>query len=435
MNNVRLSELEGQEENIMAIVYSETKGEFKPNIDKKGDVDGTTLKYILSLKRNCRVMLTYNLDVCDSLTNGSMGRVIDFTYDKYGKVKLVLVQFDEVLSGRERRKNSNTEKDYPGLNVTPIEILEKPYPLSKNKTNASSTATILQFPIKLAYAATAHKIQGHTVKEPQALIVDLVTWLKPAMAYVMLSRIQKLSQLYIMGSVPDDKFKPWQSALEELARLDSVAINNPNHKDKKYKITSLNTSSLRKHIDDIKSDYQLLESNVVCLQETWLEYHEELDGVYQVNNFNAHFNSQGRGKGIVTLFPNDFIVQKSVTEPFFQITKIESKKITIINVYRSDKAGDNFLKELESLIEFDKTLLVCGDFYYCCKSEIHHLVNKFFKDRNFVQLVKEATHQEGRLLDHLYLFCVEPFRYDAFEAKTYGCYYSDHDKVVTLVDM
>ena len=189
-------------------------------------------------------MLTYNLDVCDSLTNGSLGQIIDIVYDKHGKVKLVLVQFDEILSGRERRKHSSIAKGYSGLNVTPIEILEKPYPLSKNKTNASSTATILQFPLKLAYAATAHKIQGHTVKEPQALIVDLTTWLKPAMAYVMLSRIQKLSQLYIIGSVPDDKIKPWPSALEELERMNSVAINNPNNQDKRYRITSLNTSSL-----------------------------------------------------------------------------------------------------------------------------------------------------------------------------------------------
>ena len=255
------------------------------------------------------------------------------------------------------------------------------------------------------------------------------------MAYVMLSRIQKLSQLYIIGSVPDDKIKPWPSALEELERMNSVAINNPNNQDKRYRITSLNTSSLRKHIDDIKSDYQLLESNIVCLQETWLECHEESDAVYQLNNFNAHFNSQGRGKGIVTLCPADFVLQNSIKDPFFQITKIVSNSLTIINVYRSDKAGDNFLKELEKQIDFNKTVLVCGDFNYCFKSEIHHPVYKFFIQRNFIQLVKEATHREGRLLDHSYLFCVEPFTQAAFEAKTYGCYYSDHDKVVTFVDI
>ena len=233
-------------------------------------------------------MLTYNLDVCDSLTNGSQGEVVDFKYDSNNKIKYVLVKFDEVVSGRERRETFSFEVEYPGRNVTPIALKETNFSLSKNKTNASSTATAVQFPLKLAYAATAHKVQGHTVKAPQALIVDLVTWIRPAMAYVMLSRIQTLSQLYIVGSVPEKNIKPWPSALEELERMNSVAINNPDNQDKRYKITSLNTCSLRKHISDIKSDYQLIASNVICLQETWLEYNEESDNIYQLNNFNIH---------------------------------------------------------------------------------------------------------------------------------------------------
>ena len=215
--------------------------------------------------------------------------------------------------------------------------------------------------------------------------------------------------------------------------MNSIAINNPDNMDKRFRITSLNTSSLRKHIEDIKMDHQLIGSDVVCLQETWLEKHEESD-VYQISNFNSHFNSQGRGKGIATLFSDEFIVKESVTDPLFQMTKIESSNMVIINVYRSDKAADKFLNEFEKLLKFDKTLLVCGDFNYCAKSELQHPVNVFFKQRNFIQIVTEATHREGRLLDHSYLFCVDPFSPTHFEAKTYGCYYSDHDKVVTLVE-
>ena len=285
------------------------------------------------------------------------------------------------------------------------------------------------------YAATAHKVQGHTVKAPQALIVDLVTWLRPAMAYVMLSRIQTLSQLYIIGSIPEEKIMPWPSALEELERMNSIAINNLQKEDKRYKITSLNAYSLRKHIHDIKSDFQLLSSNVICLQETWLEGHEESDNEYQINNFNIHFNSYGRGKGIVTYFPETFFVEGSVSDSTFQITKIVSTSMCVINVYRSDKAGDMFLEELDKLLAYDKTVLVCGDFNYCYISQVYHPVNMFFKQRGFIQLVTEATHREGRLLDHSYLFCVDPLSPTDWEAKTLGCYYSDHDKVVTLVDI
>ena len=237
-----------------------------------------------------------------------------------------------------------------------------------------------------------------------------------------------------MGSVPEKNIRPWRSALEELERMNSVAINNPDNQDKRHRITSLNTYSLRKHIEDIKSDYQLLASNVVCLQETWLESHEESDSVYQLNTFKVSFNSYGRGKGIVTYFPDNFILAKNVSDAQFQITKIKSNTMDIINVYRSENASDRFLTELDKLIRSDKTVLVCGDFNYCQKSQICHPVSAFFKQRNFIQLVREATHREGRLLDHSYIFCVEPFSHDDWEAKSYGCYYSDHDKVVILLD-
>ena len=83
-------------------------------------------------------MLSYNLDVCDSLTNGSLGTVIDFKYDMNNKIKYVLVKFDESASGRERRKAYNFEKEYPGQYLTHIELLEKTFPLSKHKTKSFS---------------------------------------------------------------------------------------------------------------------------------------------------------------------------------------------------------------------------------------------------------------------------------------------------------
>ena len=70
MNNMRLCQVEGKEVELKAKVFTETRGEFKPSLDKKLDIRGTTLQYKLCLKKGCRVMLTTNLDVCDGLTNG-----------------------------------------------------------------------------------------------------------------------------------------------------------------------------------------------------------------------------------------------------------------------------------------------------------------------------------------------------------------------------
>ena len=64
--------------------------------------------------------------------------------------------------------------------------------------------------------------QGHTVKYPEKLILDLICWLQPAMVYVALSRVQCLEQLYILDELPVDKMKPWDDAFTEMARLDAL---------------------------------------------------------------------------------------------------------------------------------------------------------------------------------------------------------------------
>ena len=116
---------------INAIVTSETRSKFEPKLDNKGDIRGTALPPKLYFKKGCRVMLTYNLDVYDGLTNGSQGTVIDFVRDKKGEIKHILVKFDEIDSGKQRRKRFEYSNTYPGLNVTPIEVKETNFSLSK----------------------------------------------------------------------------------------------------------------------------------------------------------------------------------------------------------------------------------------------------------------------------------------------------------------
>jgi hypothetical protein len=252
-----------------------------------------------------------------------------------------------IESGKQRRKNFPYDKIYPGLSATPIELKETNFNLSKKQTSASSTATAIQFPLKLAYMAlaTAHKIRGHTVKKQNSLVVDLVTWIQPAMAYVMLSRIQTLSQLFIIGSIPETKITPWMQALEELERINSIALNKDEEKEKHFKIVSLNVCSLRKHMEDIKHDYDLKNSNIVCLQETWLHDNEKHLDEYQLPNFMSRFISCGRGKGLVTYFPPEFQVEYVISYQLYQITKLISPKLDILNVYRSNNAGSTFNEE------------------------------------------------------------------------------------------
>ena len=155
-NGEKLNQLDGELFEFKADVFSDTRGVFVPKLDNAGMIKGTTLPYILHLKVGCRMMLTYNIDVCDNLTNGSLGQVIAFKRDSKGKVKYVMVKFDDPESGKERRKEMNFENEYPGENATPIEVMEFEFTYGDRST---ASATAVNYPIKLAYSTTAHKIQ------------------------------------------------------------------------------------------------------------------------------------------------------------------------------------------------------------------------------------------------------------------------------------
>ena len=156
INRKKINEIPGELIVVEAIVTSRTRKSFKPKVDKAGQVKNMPLQMTLEMKKNARVMLTVNLDVCDNLTNGCLGSIFDFILDSNGNVKYVLVIFDDPSSGEAYRKSNNYENQYPGLRVTPIKKEEFEYQL---KEGSASTATALNFPLKLAWGTTCHKIQ------------------------------------------------------------------------------------------------------------------------------------------------------------------------------------------------------------------------------------------------------------------------------------
>ena len=81
---------------------------------------------------------------------------------------------------------------------------------------------MIQFPVKLAFAITSHTIQGQTIQSPTKLALDLNSILEDAQAYVMLSRVQQLEQIFILKSLDESKIRTSNIALH---RMKIISLN------------------------------------------------------------------------------------------------------------------------------------------------------------------------------------------------------------------
>jgi exonuclease III len=238
------------------------------------------------------------------------------------------------------------------------------------------------------------------------VIINVSDTFAAAMVYVMLSRVYALSQIYILDKFIESKMYPNPKALEELERLNKISQNeNPSEWEKEgidgLKISSLNCRSLNKHYQDILSDENLLKSDIITLQETWLLNDTVLEDL-DIPGFTLHLNSSGRGKGIATYFKeNIFSYDKDIKQEHMQLSKFTSSNLDVINLYRSHNGDFKELNHnLDNMIEKVKSQLVVGDFNFCYLDSSSNSTRQYFRRNNFEQLIKEPTHIEGNLLDH-----------------------------------
>ena len=381
-------------------------------------------------------MLTYNVDVSDGLPNGARGELIGIVEDSKENITKLIVKFEVDSNGRERRRHSpGLLSKYPG--GTHIEKVNFSFSISKSQNGVVKTANVIQFPIKLAFACTAHKIQGSTIHKPMKLIVSVLDLWTSAIAYVMLSRICALWQLYILEEFKRSKMYPSKLAMKEHDRLEEISKNrNPTEweiEDKRtLKISSTNCRSLKKHYQDIISDSLLSKSDVICLQETWLE--DEIEASeFKIENYQLHLNSYGRGKGIAIYFKEGTVRHESdIKEEHLQLTKFTSDLIDLVVIYRSQSCNHKHLTQiLESLIDKEKPLMVLGDFNFCFLEKSLNCTRQFLNKHSFSQLVHEPTHIEGNLLDQALVRDTK--KINKYTIELHSKYYTDHKGLAVVI--
>ena len=153
-NDKMLDSIVGEAEEIDAI-KANPKG-FTPNVSKQ-TVHTTNFMNKLKVKIGARVSLVFNVNTPDNLVNGSFGTIVGFERTRSNAIEVIVVAFDDPNAGvQQRRKYPNISRKYENVRGTPIYRQECEYQTS-NKGGAR--AKVVQFPIRLAWANTAHKMQ------------------------------------------------------------------------------------------------------------------------------------------------------------------------------------------------------------------------------------------------------------------------------------
>ena len=134
------------------------------SIKPGGTIEETAFLQTLRLKVGARIMLIHNVNTLDGLTNGAQGSVMQILA-KDEKVRYILVRFDSPNIGcGQRRKFSRLQTFAQHPDLTPVERFSFSYTLGDVRKNHAALATLLQFPLRLSWACTSHKVLMSSIK-------------------------------------------------------------------------------------------------------------------------------------------------------------------------------------------------------------------------------------------------------------------------------
>lgn len=183
-----------------------------------------------------------------------------------------------VYSTNEEANVFNLEK-LQSCCVDLIEVNAEDYQKDVNEKNSKNVVRH-QFPLKLAWACTAHKVQGMTTDR---VVVNLDRTFAAGQAYVTISRLTSKDGLNIETAdenvfkkniYADPDVKASMNVMQRFVQ-NGVGENRPIQDEQFKTVLLLNVQSLKAHIQDLKSDNRLQKVYFICLTETWLKEQDD----------------------------------------------------------------------------------------------------------------------------------------------------------------
>ena len=401
----------------------------------------TTLSKSLWLGIGARVMLTRNIDVSDGLVNGVVGTVHQIsTLPDQSSPSCIKVQFDNKCVGLKLKRQSSDNQDVH-VHVVPIEIVEE----TVNKQYVRR-----QFPLKLAWACTVHKVQGITTDRA---VVCLDRIFSAGQAYVGLSRVTSLKGLQIegfnekciycnegvinalskMASFIDDNDKSDNELVQDDSEVEATCHSE------NTTIMLHNIQGLHAHQMDFKCNNEMMSSDFICLTETWTdkESYCDLDMIdfkwyhqprcLSYDNFSRLteiLKEQSNG-GVAVCGRKDRVfcrLNMPVTNlEYIAFQIISQVSLTVVVIYRPPSYVLKVL--LNGVHKVSNKCIIMGDFNEDIFKQ-SSCIEKVMQEHGYKQCVTEATTERGTLIDHVYVRNI-----DSIHTHVVPTYYSYHESV------
>ena len=449
VNNTKLSELLPEEERITFRAEDKVK-----NVDKVSprleDVPYTRtggMRTLLTVKNNCPILLTKNLDKQDFLTNGQRGHIVEVDEANF----VIWVKFHDPKVGAKRRRVTKFKQLASHPDAVPITRDKSTFTWGGGGSSIRIMRT--QFPLVVAFAMTVHKSQGMTIQQVMIDFTDSEG--KPVRVpsgsfYVAVTRVRRGVDLFLTHfSSTFIKCNP--SVEEELARMrkrrpyrfhktflfdDVFSGSGDGEQPQEVKFSYLNINGLldNDHLEDVKHDQNLLASDYICIAESKIDA-KISDDVVSIPSFSvvARLNSLDgkRSRGMVLYMKRGADSSVTVLDQQrcdrYEYILVLVKGVQYSFVYFHPSATKEDFHEVNDTLTLSS--VVMGDLNINTR-DAHGVgircLKNLAENTSKKSVLDEPTHQQFGQPDHVLIDKDFPFSYYATSFKNL---YSDHNSI------
>ncbi|CAF0887188.1 unnamed protein product [Rotaria sp. Silwood1] len=346
----------------------------------------------------------------DGIVKGAFGNVVEIVFDSNKKdfVDHIRIKFDNPDCGRQHQKICEICRKEK---TVCIQRYNNPWDEDGQRKNTE------QFPIRLGWASTIHKVQGLTVK---SVVIDLKKFNQTGQGYVAFTRPPKGEEVYLT-QFKDEAFFCDERIEESTSKMRKMSYQYAQMEDASlFRIGFHNVEGLEAHYDHIKNHHWYKSCHIICINETWLKSctcQSELENFTLItqNRSDSYSNSNfsERDRGGVGIFIHNNTYFEKLNLPLCDIesltikTNILNKVCFVTTVYKpphlnSKQFITNFDHQVALINDEKSQHIIVGDFNEDT-NQINTPIHNYFKIQGFKKLDAAATTIGNTSLDCIFI--------------------------------